>query len=483
MRITSTLFTVLFSTTYAASLAAAAPFSPSSDPGIYPDGSQNPPDGWRTLPEIDGARIDNSSLVVGRGSATLLHYVDTEYDPKKIKRAVIQIHGKNRDAWNQWIYSDLSAKRAATGGSFGRDEVVVMAPMFFNTRDMGAYPFDISLDSANAGAMSTQDTAATPTPRRASVGYATEAVGSRLKLRSLVKRGTFRIPLQKVSTTEVMIWKYVEWGDGSPAYEPVNAAGAGSFDALDAAVNFFLDKDRFPHLRNVVVAGFSLGAQLTNRYATFRTDTSQDSRVIFWISSPNAFVYLDGSRPAKIGASCATTYSDYKYGLNGTLPQYYLQSTQLSPTQLASRYLSRTIYYLVGTKDTGAGLDSCAPNAQGSSHLDKMYFWTQQVVPMLPGSTGVEGQLPENNLVRFVGETGHQDWKVITSDPGVETLWLKRWYANGTDANAPQSNGVVAVKTPSAKSISKNENMAARCGVQVYGLVGVALVASLAGLL
>ncbi|TKY90722.1 hypothetical protein EX895_000720 [Sporisorium graminicola] len=493
MRLTLTIVAaILFSTSNAASLVGAAasssaPFSPSSDPGIFPGDSDNPLDGWRSLPEIAGARIDNSTLIVGQGSATLLHYIDADYDPKKIKRAVIQIHGENRDSWNQWIYSDLSAKRAATGGSFNRDEVVVMAPMFFNTRDQGAYPYDSNLDLANSGATSTQDTAATPTARRRSWAYATDAASASgfERRANVVERGHFRIPLQKVSTTEVMIWKSVEWGDGSPAYEPVNAAGAGSFDALDAAVNFFLDKSRFPHLRNVVVAGFSLGAQLTNRYATFRNETSQDNRIIFWISSPNAFVYLDDSRPAKIGASCAKTYTYYKYGLNGTLPQYYLQSSQqLSPSQLISRYLSRTVYYLVGMKDTGAGLDSCSPNAQGSGHLDKMYYWTQQVVPLLPGSTGKEGKLPPNNLVRFVDDTGHQDWKVITSDPGVETLWLKKWYANGTDANAPQSNGVVAAKTPSAKSIRKNENAAVRGSADkaaVYGTVTAALVASLAG--
>ncbi|SJX60540.1 uncharacterized protein SRS1_10182 [Sporisorium reilianum f. sp. reilianum] len=483
MRITSTLVATLLSASYAASFAAAAstsaPFSPTSDPGIYPGGSQNPSDGWKVLPDIGGARIDNSTLVVGRGSATLLHYIDADYDARKIKRAVIQIHGKNREAWNQWIYSDLSAKCAATGGSFNRDEVVVMAPMFFDTMDEGAYPFDPTLDSANAAATSTQDTAATPTARRRSWAYPTDDV-----YESGFERARFHIPLQKVSTTQVMIWKSVEWGDGSPAYEPATSAGAGSFDALDAAVSFFLDQSRFPHLRTVVVAGFSLGAQLTNRYATFRNDTSQDSRVIFWISSPNLFVYLDGSRPARIGASCANTYSDYKYGLNGTLPQYYLQSAQLSRTQLISRYLSRTVYYLVGMHDTSAGLDSCAPNSQGSGHLDKMYYWTQNVVPLLPGSTGQQGRLPTNSLVRFVGNTGHQGWKVITSDPGVETLWLKKWYANGTDASAPQSNGVRAAQTPSAKSIAKNENAGVaqrvETGLVVAGVVA-ALVASLAG--
>ncbi|KAJ1030194.1 hypothetical protein NDA16_001105 [Ustilago loliicola] len=477
MKWSITAAAALLLTTTIRAASSSDNFSPKSDPGVYPTGDQNPPNGWTSLPDIDGARIDNSTLVASSGSGTLLHYIDSDYDPSKIKRAVIQIHGENRDAWNQWIYADLSAKRAASGGSFNRDEVVVMAPMFFNTADEGAYPFDLTLDAGDA-VTSTQDTAATPTDRRNAVlqtGWS--------QRRTMERRGRHKIPLQKVSTTEVMIWKSVEWGDGSPAYEPANADGAGSFEALDAAVSFFLDRQRFPHLRKVVVAGFSLGAQLTNRYATFRNDASQDSRIIFWISSPNSFVYLNGERPRKIGRACSTSYAQYKYGLNGTLPSYYTSSSDPpSPSGLISRYLSRTIFYLVGMKDTSSGLDSCAPNAQGLGHLDKMWYWTQQVIPALPGSTGREGRLPENNLVRWVDDTGHEDWKIITSDPGVETLWLKQWYSNGTDAKAPASNGVVGAKTPSKDSImngAANSGLAA--GTVWFGLVmsGVAGLAAL----
>ncbi|EST06428.1 hypothetical protein PSEUBRA_004327 [Kalmanozyma brasiliensis GHG001] len=451
---------VIFATALVASSAASSstPFAPKSDPGVYPGGDINPPDGWKTLPTIDGARIDNTTLVVGSGSGTLVHYIDAEYDAGKIKRAVIQIHGENRDAWNQWIYSDLAAKRAATGGSFDRDEVVVMAPMFFNTGDEGAYPFDPNLDSGNA-VTSTLDTATVTAGRRSFTHHTQGApVASPVpafERRSRVEhRGVHRIPLQKWSTTQAMIWKSIEWGDGSPAYEPADSAGAGSFEALDSAVSFFLDRTRFPNLRKVVIAGFSLGAQLTNRYATFRDDTSQDDRLIFWISSPNSFVYLQDTRPLQIGTSCTETYGNYKYGLNGTLPNYYTRATsRVSTSSLITRYLSRTIFYLVGMDDLSAGLSSCAPNTQGYGHLDKMYYWTQQVVPMLPGSTGVEGELPGDGLVRYVAKTGHQDWKIITSDPGVETLWLKGWYENGTDAETPQSGGTVAAGTPSKSTI------------------------------
>lgn len=482
MKVSATAFLIAVLSLHTTSVAAkSAPFSPVRDPGIYPGGNENPEDGWKVLPEIDGARIDNSTIVAGQGSGTLLNYIDADYDPSRIKRAVIQIHGENRDAWNQWIYADLAAKRGATGGSFSRDEVVVMAPMFFNTKDSGAYPFDPSLDSGETSVV-TQVTEQTPTARRRSV-QPTGVAGYHKS--GMVRRGTHRIPLQKDSTTEVMIWKSIEWGDGSPAYEPANAEGAGSFDALDAAIAFFLDQSRFPNLRKVVVAGFSLGGQLAGRYATLRSDTSEDNRIIYWVSSPNSFVYMQGSRPAPIGDICTSTYSHYKYGLNGTLPNYVTASgNRPSNSAIISRFLSRTIYYLVGMQDLGAGLDSCAPNSQGSGHLEKMYYWTQQVVPMLPGSTGKTGQLPGKGLVRFVKNTGHQDWKIITSDPGVETLMLKQWYSNGTDAHTPQSNGVTAGSTPS-KSQLKNAATGGRASVpaqMVYAAAALSVVASVVSL-
>lgn len=430
--------------THTLAASTSSPYSPTADPGIYPGGNANPPDGWTTLPSVSGAKIDNTTLVVGSGSATLVHYIDESYDASKIKRAVIQIHGENRDAWNQWTYADLSANRAATGGSFDRDEVVVMAPMFFITADEGAYAFDRSLDTNR-----TRHRRSQPDNVQDYAGkFGTEKYLSRRGGEPQLGKRRIPPPLERISLTQAMIWKSVEWADGSPCYEPSDARGAGGFEALDAAVDFFLDTDRFPQLRNVVVAGFSLGGQLVNRYATFRSN-NQDDRVLFWISSPNSFVYLQDTRPVEIEPNCSD-YNEYKYGLSGTLPSYYSQSKKkLDTSGLISQYLNQSITYLCGTQDTFAGNTDCAANAQGAHHVSKMYHWTQEYLPNLPGSTSVIGQLPSNSQLRWVAKTGHEDWKIITSDPGVETLWLNQFFTNGTNANAPPSNGVGSASTPS----------------------------------
>ncbi|PWZ02523.1 hypothetical protein BCV70DRAFT_155851 [Testicularia cyperi] len=466
---------VLASTLVAAASAATiqSNLSPTQDPGVYPGDDVNPPNGWSTLPNIPGARADNSTLVVGRGNATLMHYIDESYDASKIKRAVIQIHGENRDGWNQWIYADLAAKRAASGGSFSRDEVVVMAPQFFITVDDGAYPFDSTLKTTTVSSES--DIAKLTSTSTSRTPQATLRSNMQLK-----KRQSRPVIVEKISTSQVMIWKTVEWGDGSPAYEPNNSRGAGSFDALDAAVNFFLDRERFPELRKVVVAGFSLGGQLVNRYATFRYNTPDDNRVIYWVSSPNSFVYLTGNRPASIGKDCRRSYADYKYGLNGTLPQYVTKAdNELTASQLITRYLSRTVYYLCGVKDRTAGNSDCAANAQGLHHVSKMFHWTNEYLPLLPGSTGVRGKLPSNSLLRWVDQTGHEDWKLINSDPGIELAWLKGFNADGSDATAPPSNGVTAADTPTINAASASAALSlSKAGLAAF-VLGVSLLPSL----
>lgn len=71
----------------------------SRDPGIYPGGRKADKTGWRMLPDVPGAEVDAGSIAMG--NATLTAYVSSGRDAKRVKRAVVQIHGVNRDSWNQ----------------------------------------------------------------------------------------------------------------------------------------------------------------------------------------------------------------------------------------------------------------------------------------------------------------------------------------------------------------------------------------------
>lgn len=98
------------------------------DPGVYPGSPNAFEDGWRVLPNVTGATIDLTTLKVGMGGATLAHYISSSYVASSIKRAVIIVHGDNRDGWNEFIYGTASLQRAVQGGDVKADEVVLMAP-------------------------------------------------------------------------------------------------------------------------------------------------------------------------------------------------------------------------------------------------------------------------------------------------------------------------------------------------------------------
>lgn len=102
------------------------------------------------------------------------------------------------------------------------------------------------------------------------------------------------------------------WGQGDKVVDPTSST-VGSFEALDAILDRFHNKTAYPALEYVVLAGFSMGAQLVQRYSVFNPDTSEDARTKYWVSSPASFVYLNDSRPASSSAvnKCAS-YNDYK---------------------------------------------------------------------------------------------------------------------------------------------------------------------------
>ncbi|CAD6980921.1 unnamed protein product [Tilletia controversa] len=376
---------------------------------IYPSGSDSK--GWEGLPSVPGATI--KQLPVGSQSATLTVYETDEssYDASKILRAVIMVAGIDRVGWNEWLFLNASLVRASQGGVVDTNTVVLAAPEFHIVDDAGAYPVD---------------------------------------------------PITGAPSSTTLVWADKEWGEGDNAVFPDKALmaglpygsvassrpsrknpsqrdgpGVGSFDALDALVESYLDRSRFPNLNRVVVGGFSLGGQLLNRYSLFGGSTANDDRVTYWLSSPGSFVYLNSTRPEKIGKSCSSTYDDYKFGLQGTLPAYVQVS---NANTLGQRLASRTVRYLVGLMDTAAGDNGCEANAQGSSHVNKMLNWVQVVAPYLPGAPG-DGSLPQNTTVSLIRNTPHNDGRVIQSDPGVATLFLEDYPSRGRNATAPPSNG------------------------------------------
>ncbi|CAO1619290.1 unnamed protein product [Sympodiomycopsis kandeliae] len=374
------------------------------DPGLYPGGRNQDKKGWRMLPDVPGAIVDASTIKVGQdGMATLTSYVTAEFDPKKIKRAVIQVHGMNRDSWNQWMYADMALQRAVSGGQVEKDQVVIMAPQFFTSNDWGA--FDATMGGEP---MSGQ-----------------------------------------------MIWEDEKWAEGFPPMNPPEST-VGAFDALDAAIDYFLDRERFPELVTVVLGGFSLGGQLVQRYSLLRPlRPDQDSRINYWICSPNSFLYLNSTRPLSV-RDCPN-WNAYKYGLEGILPTSYLNITgqsksDITEVNLAQRMTARKASYAVGNDDKSAGSGECEARAQGRTHLSKMMYWSQNVL------SHVYADHPKSYRVDYVQDTAHQDYRMIQSDSAVQSLFLEDYQVRGKDAKKPKSNGLKSLERQTSKDADGDGN-------------------------
>lgn len=131
----------------------------------------------------------------------------------------------------------------------------------------------------------------------------------------------------------------------------------------------------------------------------------------------------------------------FQYGLNGTLPAYLdsgVGKLTLDEMGLQTRFIARSLNFLVVVEDDLASDHSCSANLQGDSHLVKMYNWVKYVMPYLGGGTG---NLPSNSTIDYVEKASHDPWLIINSDPGIQRLFLDDYNGPGQDAAAPSSNG------------------------------------------
>ena len=167
-----------------------------------------------------------------------------------------------------------------------------------------------------------------------------------------------------------LAWGRDAWAGGEPARKP---APISSYQAIDALLLHLADRDRYPALRKVVLAGHSAGAQMVQRYAV--VGRAEDSlraagiAVSYVIANPSSYLYFTPERPMPVNTAGCSDWNDWKYGMAGGLVPY----VQGDPTALEKRYAGRNVTYLLGTADIDPNhrlLDkSCAGEAQGPYRL------------------------------------------------------------------------------------------------------------------
>lgn len=109
-------------------------------------------------------------------------------------------------------------------------------------------------------------------------------------------------------------WRGDDWMAGEPS---IGANPLSSYAVLDKILQRLSDRQQFPTLKEVVIAGHSGGAQVVQRYALLGHDQpalqAAGVSVRYVIANPSSYAYFDEQRPVPFNAARCPGFNDWKY--------------------------------------------------------------------------------------------------------------------------------------------------------------------------
>ncbi|WFD22064.1 hypothetical protein MEQU1_000726 [Malassezia equina] len=312
-------------------------------------------------------------------------------NPELVKRVIITFPGKPRDSWKyanifnnalMWVYQNKDVYQIYPG------EVVIIAPAVLN------------MDDQEAG------------------GVASNWVA-----------------YQKSN------WQM----GGSSYYPPLQNGSVTFFSALDKIIDSVMDRNWFPNVKQIVVAGHSLGGQASMRYALLRKQRRYDSNVKFWIGNPGSWTWLTNSThvqrpnyaPQNLkGEDCAADIDTWPYGLGGNtskIGKYARKRVMADVPATVDLYRWRNIHYALGLLDNGDGDTHCQAQYQGYSHLHRGSNFVKALADMPDG-------WPANHSLGYVAGVSHQDYEMIAANSSMQFLFVKDFNTTFPDIYEPHSH-------------------------------------------
>jgi hypothetical protein len=234
----------------------------------------------------------------------------------------------------------------------------------------------------------------------------------------------FDIPAHNLPAS-TLGWRWDRWARGEPALRPAPLSG---YDAIDAVLAKLADRRLFPDLTTVVVAGFSAGAQIVQRYAVVgRGEAVLAQHGIatkYVVSDPSSYLYFTPDRPDAQGrlapfaqAAACPGWNNWHYGFAAGVPPY----VQGTPEALEQAYARRDVTYLMGMADTDPHhpvLDkSCGGEAEGPQRLARGHAYFAALQQRL-------GTALKHRLIDVPG-IAHEGGRMFTSACGLSVLFGK----------------------------------------------------------
>jgi pimeloyl-ACP methyl ester carboxylesterase len=171
-------------------------------------------------------------------------------------------------------------------------------------------------------------------------------------------------------------WNCGSWRSGGPALSDTKV---DSFQFVDQILRKLANKEVFPNLREIVVAGHSAGGQFVTRYEMAnQVHDRLGVPITYVVSNPSSYAYPDATRPEPDGktfgqysdARDCTTFDKWPYGLEDRAKAGY--TAGMTDEQLRSQMVKRPVTYLLGEIDIlplGGFDSSCPAMAQGPTRL------------------------------------------------------------------------------------------------------------------
>lgn len=229
------------------------------------------------------------------------------------------------------------------------------------------------------------------------------------------------------------------WRNGGPA---IGAPDFTSYDPVDEILRRLVRREVFPNLQSIVVAGHSAGGQFVGRYAmSNRVHDGLPVVPAYIVANPSSYTYLDSLRPtvSAVPATVAaappgyiaplaaeppaafvafadtggcTGYDNWPYGLQERTGY----AAALSDEQLRSQVAARRAVYLLGELDILPlyGFDdSCSAMAQGPTRLARGLAFGKHV----------NDRHGAHNESRVVPACGHSARCMFTADMSLRLLF------------------------------------------------------------
>lgn len=173
---------------------------------------------------------------------------------------------------------------------------------------------------------------------------------------------------------EFAAWQILGWSTGDDSMPVSSRKSVSSFTVVDLLLMILSDREAFPDMKDIIVAGYGVGGNFVQRYAAFTSATDVLARegisVRYLVAGATSFLYQTASRPlgGKKGfglpdPKACLSVNEYPFGMEKLNPY----ARHMGPNAAKVDYSSRSITYLYSPESRVFPEVNCAALAQGAT--------------------------------------------------------------------------------------------------------------------